>query len=439
MNILLKNATIVTQNDNRSVFKGDIWVSGNQIKDVAERIEQPDVPQMDLSGSVITPGLIQSHIHLCQVLFRNFADDLELLDWLSRYIWPMEMHHSPETLRASAQLGLFELLSGGVTTVLDMGCASHMDVVFEELQNSGIRAFCGKVMMDAGDQPYQETTRQAIESTEILMKRWHGAADGRIQYALAPRFALTCSNDLWEAVKDIGDREQLLIHTHSSENQTEIRLVQEQTGLRNIDFFVQQGLASERLCLAHCIWLEAHEMQHLQDFDIKVLHCPAANLKLGSGFANIPAMLRKGISVAIGSDGAPCNNNLDMLMDMRLAALIHKPNHGVRSITAGDVFDMATIGGARTLGMSDRLGSIEPGKLADLAVWNLNKVHCSPVDNIISQIVYSSQSRDISDVMVNGEWVVRERLPVAYPDEQKIVETAGAQCRQLLERIDSRN
>lgn len=448
MNILLKNATIVTQNEQREVLKGDIRIEGNRIEEVAPRIENPGIEELDLSGYTVIPGLIQTHVHLCQALFRNLADDLELLEWLNRYIWPMEMAHTPASLRASARLGLFEILSSGVTTILDMGCSQHMEVVFEEMERCGVRGFSGKVMMDAGSQAYKEPTAAVLESTEELIRylnrtanpgprgasAWPEKKSRRIGYALAPRFVLTCSDRLWEGVGELAEKYGLLIHTHSSENRTELEIVKAQTGYSNVEFFVRRGLASSRLCLAHCVWLNGNEMDYLQEYRINVLHCPSANLKLGSGFAPVPQMLEKGINVALGSDGAPCNNNLDLFTDMRLAALIHKPNAGVRSINAQQVLDMATLGGAEALGLSDQIGSITPGKLADLAILNLNKVHLVPADNVVSQIVYSAQSRDVAQVMVDGEWVVRNRAPVSL-EESEIVAEARQECAALLDRL----
>lgn len=449
MNILLKNATIVTQNEQREVLKGDIRIEGNRIEEVAPRIENPGIEELDLSGYTVIPGLIQTHVHLCQALFRNLADDLELLEWLNRYIWPMEMAHTPASLRASARLGLFEILSSGVTTILDMGCSRHMEVVFEEMERCGIRGFSGKVMMDAGGQAYKEPTAAVLESTEELIRslnhaespappeasEWPTKKNPRIGYALAPRFVLTCSDRLWEAVGELAEKYDLLIHTHSSENRTELEIVKAQTGCSNVEFFVERGLASSRLCLAHCVWLNGNEMEYLQEYRINVLHCPSANLKLGSGFAPVPQMLEKGINVSLGSDGAPCNNNLDLFTDMRLAALIHKPNAGVRSINAQQVLDMATLGGAQALGLAEQIGSIAPGKLADLAILDLNKVHLVPADNVVSQIVYSAQSRDVAQVMVDGEWVVRNGAPVSL-EESEIVAEARQECAALLARLN---
>ncbi len=431
MNLLLKNATIVTQNPQREILTGDIHIQGNVIKEVGENLSVEEAEVLDLSGKVILPGLVQTHVHLCQALFRNLADDLELLDWLSQYIWPLENSHTEASLRVSAQLGLTEMLKSGVTSILDMGAARHMDVVFEEMVRAGIRGYSGKVMMDYGDQPYKEDTREVLESTEELIRRWHGTENGRVQYALAPRFVLTCSDALWEGVQGLSREYDLIIHTHASENRSELELVREQTGYRNVEFFVKRGLATSRLNLAHCIWLSEEEIDFLETYRINVLHCPAANLKLGSGFAPVPRYLERGINVSLGSDGAPCNNNLDIFIDMRLAALIHKPKFGVTAINAQQVLDMATINGAISLQLEDKIGSIEPGKFADLTILNLDKVHHTPADNVVSQIVYSAQSRDVVHVMVDGKWVVQNGTPTAY-DEEAIVNNARQECEALV-------
>ncbi|RMF59134.1 MAG: 5'-deoxyadenosine deaminase [Calditrichaeota bacterium] len=432
MRLLLKNATLVTQNAHREILHGDIFIEDNLIREIGPGLQVPDAETWDLTNHVILPGLIQTHVHLCQALFRNLADDLELLDWLSQYIWPLESAHTESSLRASARLGLTEMLKSGVTAILDMGSASHMDVVFEEMVRSGIRGYSGKVMMDHGTQPYKEPFDDIIRDTERLIHQWHNSADGRVGYALAPRFVLTCSDQLWEAVRDLSHRYNLIIHTHAAENKSEVALVQEQTGYRNVEFFVRKHLASPKLCLAHCIWLSDQEVEYLKDYHINVMHCPSANLKLGSGFAPIPRYLEEGINVSLGSDGAPCNNNLDIFIDLRLAALIHKPTFGVTTMNAQQVLDMVTINGAKTLGLEDKIGSLEAGKLADLTILQLNKVHHTPADNVISQIVYSAQSRDVVHVMVDGKWVVQYGRTVAY-DEEEVVRTAREACAALLE------
>ncbi|GAB4375601.1 MAG: 5'-deoxyadenosine deaminase [Calditrichia bacterium] len=433
MGILLKNGLVVTQNPQRDIFTGDILIEDDRIKKIESHIEKDRHQVVNLKGLVVTPGFIQSHVHICQTLFRNLADDMELLDWLQTRIWPMEMAHNEESLRASARLGLAEMMLSGATCILDMGNGQYQDIVFEEILHSGMRGFSGKVMMDSGDQLYKETTQSVLAETESLIQKWHKKVHPRVQYALAPRFVPSCSPDLWAAVKDLSERYNLIVHTHSSENQKEWNWVKKVTGQGNVNFFVEQGLASPRLCLAHCIWISEEEIEKMAEFGINVLHCPSANLKLGSGIAPIPKLMAKGISIGLGADGAACNNNLDIFMEMRLAALIQKPFRGVVSTTAEKIFDMATVNGARLLGLADEIGSLEEGKKADLTILNLNKVHCIPADNIYSQIIYSARASDVQHVMVDGQWIVFNQKLQNY-NYQEIVQDSWEQIQKLFER-----
>ncbi|MEJ2634586.1 MAG: 5'-deoxyadenosine deaminase [Calditrichia bacterium] len=433
MGILLRNGLIVTQNPDRDVFHGDVLIENDRIIQVKPQIHADGHQIFDMNGKAVIPGFIQSHVHLCQTLFRNLADDLELLDWLENRIWPFEMAHNSESLRTSAQLGLAELLLGGTTSILDMGNGKFQDEIFSQMKQSGIRGYSGKVLMDTGNQPYKETTREAIDSTEKLIKKWHGPADDRIHYALAPRFVPSCSPELWEGVKSLAGNYELIIHTHSSENRKELQLVKEMTGQSNVEFFVKNEMASPKLCLAHCIWVSEDEVKMMSETGINVLHCPSANLKLGSGIAPVPRFLQNGINVSLGADGAACNNSLDMFTEMRLAALIQKPEAGVTSTSAQMIFDLATLGGARALGLDKITGSLEPGKKADLAVLDLNKVHCIPADNIYSQIVYSARNTDVQHTMVDGKWVVFDRELKNFPYEE-IVKNTWEQVQKLFER-----
>ncbi len=438
MDLFLKNGTIVTQNQTRDIFQGHLLIRGNRIAAMGPDISNPGVPELNVENLVIVPGFIQTHIHMCQTLFRNLADDLELLEWLSERIWPMESAHTPDSLRTSVQLSLVELFKNGTTTVLDMGALHHAGVIFEEMVRSGIRGFSGKVLMDTEPPYYRQNTAENLAQSEHLIQTWHGAANGRIGYALAPRFVLSCSDALWDGVRDLSEKYHVFVHTHASENKRETELVKTQTGLGNIEFFAHKGLASPNLLLAHCIWVSETEMNLLQENDIKVLHCPSANLKLGSGFAPVPQYLQRGINVSLGSDGAPCNNTLSIFQEMRLAALIHKPRYGVKSITAQDVVDMATINGARALGLEDEIGSLEVGKKADLVILNLNKVNTIPADNVYSQLVYSAHTDNVLHVMVDGEWVVQNQQVLAY-NENEVVQNAWKELTALLKRLNRPN
>jgi cytosine/adenosine deaminase-related metal-dependent hydrolase len=409
--ILIKNPLIVTMNPKMDILQGDILVEGNQIVQIAENISSEYDELFDAQEFIAVPGLIQSHVHLCQTLFRNFADDLTLLDWLTKKIWPFESRHTPETLRLSARLGIAELIKSGVTTIMDMGAVHYQDVIFEELASSGMRAIAGKTMMDYGKLPegLKENTQDSISESVRLLEKWHNYDNGRIKYAFSPRFALCCSDDLLRETGNLVKKYNVIFHTHASENKVEIQLVRERFGVRNIMLFEKLGIADENLCLAHCIWTDNEEKALLKEKNIKALHCPSANLKLGSGIAPIPEYLESGITVSIGSDGAPCNNNLDIFQEMRLAALIQKPLYGPQAMSAQDTFKLATTSGSKALGLENEIGSIEIDKIADISFIKNNQVHSIPYENVYSKLVYSTQASDVDSVMINGKWVLKNR------------------------------
>ncbi len=417
--ILIKNALIVTMSPRRQIIKGDILISGNRIVEISENISSPADEVISAENYLITPGFIQTHVHLCQTLFRNLADDLPLLDWLEQKIWPFEAGHTSKSIRLSAQLGVAELFLSGTTTIMDMGTVHHQNDIFDIIAESGIRAVAGKAMMDYGNHPagLQETTKESIDESLRLLNRWHQYDDGRIRYAFAPRFALSCSDDLLRETGKLARDNNILYHTHAAENLNEAEIVRDRFGVSNIQLFDTLGVADKNLCLAHCVWTDNDDRKLMKERDIKVLHCPSANLKLGSGFAPIPDYLEKGIIVSLGADGAPCNNNLSIFQEMRLAALIQKPLAGPETMPAEQVVQMATINGARTLGLEDEIGSLEPGKRADLTFIKINQVHAIPFDNIYSKIVYSTQASDVEHVLINGKWVLHDRILLTIDED----------------------
>jgi 5-methylthioadenosine/S-adenosylhomocysteine deaminase len=423
--LILRNGLIVTINERRDVFKGDILIEDKYIRGISANVQHNNADSFDASSYVIIPGLIQTHIHLCQTIFRNMADDLKLLEWLNQKIYPMEAAHTPESLRISAQLGLAELMLSGTTTIMDMGTVHHMDVVFEELVRSGIRAFCGKTMMDYGKIPTDliENTQGAIDSSLSLMKRWHDCADGRIKYAFAPRFVLSCSDELLNVTAKLSQQLKIPIHSHAAETMDEVDLVKEKYHQDTLSYLEQLGVVGPNLCLAHCIWLNEKEKDILYQQNVKVLHCPSSNLKLGSGIAPIPDYLERGITVSIGADGAPCNNNLDVFTEMRLAALIQKPKYGPHIMDSETVMRMATMEGAKTLGLENEIGSIEIGKKADLAFIRLDQIYTIPFNNIYSKLVYSTPSSAVEYLMIDGNWVVKNRSLVYYDIDEIIKQT----------------
>lgn len=408
----IKGGTVVTLNEGREVLDADVLIQDDLIAEVGQ-VNRPADREIDASGRIVIPGLIQSHIHLCQALFRNLADDLPLLEWLKQRIWPLEAAHREDSIRLSARLGLIELIRGGTTAILDMGTVHHTGAIFEEIERSGLRAIGGKCMMDRpADAPegLQESLDDSLNESLELYERWQGAANGRIGYAFAPRFAVSCTEELLAEVGNASRQHQIMVHSHASETQKEIEVVRHYFGGRdNVEIFAETGCMDYHLCLAHCIWVNDKEMDLMQTYAVQVLHCPGSNLKLGSGIARIPEFLDRGISVSLGADGAPCNNNLDAFGEMRLAALIQKPRLGPAALPASRVFEMATLGGARALGLEEYTGSIEPGKKADLAILDLDRAHSLPGGDIYGRLVYSARSSDVTHTIVDGLVLMEDR------------------------------
>jgi cytosine/adenosine deaminase-related metal-dependent hydrolase len=423
----------------RDVLRGaDIVIQGNRIAKVGAPSRGPKLGvrrTIDATGRVVIPGLIHSHLHACQTLCRNRADGLELLDWLRERIWPFEASHDAASMRASADLTFLECIKSGATAVLDMGSVRHYDAVFESARDAGIRLVGGKCMMDAGQgvpHGLRETTEASLAESLALIERWHGAAGGRLRYALAPRFVLSCTEALLKQVAQVALERAVRIHTHASENSTECDLVRDKTGLDNVSYFARLGLLGPHTTLAHCVWLTAEEQRHLRETHTCVAHCPSANLKLASGYAKVPELLAQGIVVGLGADGAPCNNNLDLFVEMRLAALMHKPRTGPTSMSAQEVLELATLNGAKALGLEGEVGSLEEGRLADLVTVDLRQAHAVPNgDDVVSTLVYAGQSRDVRDVIVDGQVLMRERQVLTL-DERRVLAEASHHAARLL-------
>lgn len=407
MSLLIKNGILVTMNPHRAVYQGDLLIKEGRVAAIAGRIFEQADQIIDAEGMLVIPGLIQGHVHLCQALFRGLADDLELLDWLKQRIWPLEAAHDQESLYFSALLGCAELIRGGTTAIVDMGTVKHTESVFLAVEMAGLRYLGGKCLMDEGlDIPdgLRETVDAAIGESQDLIGRWSGAAGGRINYALCPRFVLSCSSLMLDQVKSLSQEYQLPVHTHASENRSEVEWVRRITGRDNIEYFLDMGLCNKSLILAHCVHLKAREMSILADNQVNVVHCPSANMKLASGFAPVPLLMDRGVPLSLGADGAPCNNTLNAFMEMRLAALIHKPAFGPQAMPAGRVFEMATLGGARAMGLEEQVGSLECGKKADLALISLQGWHHYPRDaaSVYGHLVYQAAATDVFATIVEG-------------------------------------
>lgn len=409
---LIRNATVVTMNDRFDVLAAAVSVRDGRIVSIGDEPADPHDVAIDAGGAYLLPGFVQTHIHLCQTLFRGYADDLRLLDWLRTRIWPMEAAHTPASLRAAARLACHELLCSGTTTILTMETVHDTDAVFEAVAETGIRATIGKCMMDA-DAPgvpsrLREETRRSIDESVALRRAWDGAANGRLRAAFAPRFAISCTRGLLEEVAALSLQQLALVHTHASEQRDEVELIRSMHGSSNVEYLAQVGLLTSRLNVAHCVWVEPHEQHMLAAHDAKVTHCPGSNLKLGSGVAPVADMLALGICVSLGSDGAACNNRLDMFGEMRLAATLQAMRQEPGVLPAREAVRMATVNGARALGLETEIGSVELGKRADLILIGRDSAAVAPDPYPYSTIVYAAGPSDVRLTMVDGELLVRD-------------------------------
>ncbi|NWG29770.1 MAG: amidohydrolase family protein, partial [Ignavibacteriaceae bacterium] len=365
---------------------------------------------------------------------------LPLLEWLRLKIFPFENAHNKESLQVTAQLSINELLMGGTSTFLDMGTLRYGEFVLQEMINSGIRGFSGKCLIDINDlyPDFKSATQEEIKDIKNLAKSFHNKADGRVRYSFSPRFVLSCSEKLLKETKEImKDFQGSIYHTHSSESVDEIKEVRRRFHKENIEYFNSIGVLDDHTVLAHCVHTSDNERKMLKDRNTRIAHCPSANLKLGSGIAPIPQYLKEGISVTLGADGAACNNHLSIFNEMRLASLIQKPIHGTEVIDAKTIFRMATIEGAKALHLEHEVGSIEVGKKADLVLIDLDSYSNSYTDSdesIYSDIVFSSTTENVKSVMVDGQWLIKERESLVY-DQKEIISKGKEELKNLLNRL----
>ncbi len=435
--VIIRSGTVLTMNAALDVVSGPVVIEHGRITQVGG--DAPRVAaarEIDASGCLVLPGFVQTHVHLCQTLFRGIADDLTLLTWLRERIWPLEAAHSEASLRASVRLAVAELLRSGTTSVLTMETVHDTDVVLDALASSGMRATVGKCFMDQGDGvPARliERVGPGIEAALDLHRRWHDQAHGRIRVALAPRFAISCSRAMLEAIAEISTRHGLLVHTHASEQQEEVALVREATGLGNMAYLASAGLASGRLCAAHCVWVDDGEQGLMAEHDVKALHCPGSNLKLGSGIAPVAALRRRGITVSLGADGAACNNRLDMFEEMRLAAGLQAWSAGPGVVPARDIVRMATRDGAHTLGIGDRAGQLTPGFVADVIVVDVTTPHVVPSPDPYSALVYACRGSDVRTTIVDGHVLMTDGV-LTNIDRAGVLHEAKLEAQRLYAR-----
>ena len=454
MRTLIKGGSLVTctaEDDraspaSRDVIEGDLLVEDGRISAIGKipgRVlddarRRGPIRVLDARGCAVTPGLVQAHVHLCQVLFRGRADDLPLLEWLKLRIWPFEAAHDERSLAASAELGLLEMMLAGTTTILDMGTVHFYDAVFDACARAGIRCFGGKAMMDAGDdvpRGLRESTKDSLRDADALRDRWTGKGGGRLGYAYAPRFILSCTEALFRGTVERSNASDALLHSHVAEHPDERVAVRKALGDDDLAMLRKWGFAGPKTILAHGVQIRDEEADLVAKDGTRIVHCPSANLKLGSGIARIHELDQRGVKLALGADGAPCNNNLDPWMELRHAALLAKVRSSTTALPARRAFRLATIDGARALGLGDVVGSLEVGKRADVVVIRTDGPHVEPGGDVHSRLVYACTSRDVEHVLIDGELVVyrgeHQRL-----DREAVLARSRTEAKKLAARAN---
>ncbi len=444
MKRLLRQLTVIPMDgpdcgQGQSQACGDVTVADIRIRDgfitaIGDLSPEPGESVFEGEGLTAIPGFVQGHIHFCQTLFRGLADDLPLLPWLCDRIWPFEAAHDSASTRASAELACAELLRGGTTTVQVMESVRHAEQSFAVAAEAGLETILGNCLMDVQTQELPAgmctTKKEALAISEELRSNFDGK--GRLHYAVSPRFLLSVSDELSRDVAGFAKDHKLRIHTHAAEHPAEVEAVR---GIYGTDYLVtlhEQGLLGRHTSLAHCVHLSDRERELLVETDTAVMHCPSTNLKLGSGIAEIHALRQRGVRVAIGADGAACNNRLSALTELRQAALLQAVQAGPGAWTAEQALYTQTLGGAKALGLDHILGSLQVGKRADITIFDLKPLQ--PGGSEISRIVYSADESNITQVIVGGDFAVEDGILTRF-DAAAVQQAAVTQRELLLNRI----
>lgn len=416
--LVIHDAAVVTLDPAATVHDpGWVAVDGDRIVGTGRGDPDSDLATgaelLDATGCAVIPGLVNAHTHLFQAFFRGLADDKALLDWLEQCIWPGATHLDADAAHLAASIGLVENLLGGVTSVIDhqyvQADPGNCAAVCRAAERLGVRLTLARGWADRNyHPPLTEDLTAVLEHTAALHAEWDGAADGRIRIETGPLIPWGCSDEAMEATIAQARSFGRGSHHHCAETAVEVEMSLAERGVRHVPWLRDLGALGPDAQLAHSVWLDDEEIEIIAATGSVVVHCPVSNMYLASGVPRIPEMRAAGIEVALASDGPGSNNRQDLFEAMKASVLLQKVHHlDPVVLLPEDALDMACRGGAAALGRRDDLGSIEPGRLADLAVVELTGPHVAPVHSVASALVFSATRADVRDVMVDGRWVVR--------------------------------
>ena len=437
--IYIRNAYIVSMNDSKQVYKsGDILIENDTFKSVGSVNPSDILPYaqtIDAKGKIILPGLINTHVHTSQQLGRGLGDDVDLMTWLTERTFPYESSLTPEDSYISTLLTLIEQIRSGVTTFAEPG-GQFVPSMARGVAQAGIRGILAKSSMDCGDnlpKVWQRSTQEELDIQESWLKTHHNTANGRIRVWFGLRTLFNNSDELVVRTKELADKYGVGIHMHVAECQAEVDYVQSVKGVGSVTHLNNLGVLDKNFLAVHTVWLTDKEVDLFAEHQVKVSHNPAAAMRV-LGFAKIPKMLKKGICVTIGTDGAPSNNRMTLIDEMWLTSLIHK---GWRLdptvVKAEEIIEMVTSAGARALMWEDEIGAIKPGLKADLTIINPDSASMVPLHDPIANLVTSMHASNVESVICNGKWIMKDNVIITL-DEKAIIKEAKERANDIRKR-----
>ncbi len=442
--ILIKNGAVVTINDAQQVHRtGYIFIEDDLITavgagDAPSQLQKADII-IDATLMAVMPGMVNAHTHLFQTFIRGLADDKPLLEWLKAAIWPVAQALTEEEAYVAAMIGMVENIRGGATSVIDHQYIhtepGNDDGVCRAADEAGIRFLLARGWADIDYHPaFMEKPGQIISETTRLRQKWQLEGNGRIRVEFGPLIPWGCTTDTMCQTHAIAQQWGAGTHIHVAETKTEVDMNLESRGNRHIEWLADIGVLGPNMQLVHSIWLEDNEIDLIAKHGAIVVHCPVSNMYLASGVARVPDMRRRGITVALGSDGPGSNNSQDMLELLKTTILLHKVDTlDATVLLPEDVLWMACRGGATAFGMPEQIGSLEVGKKADVVLVDLDTPMAMPVHRIPSALVYNAGNRDVHTVIVDGRILMKNK-EILFLDEKALLAQSRQSCRTLFER-----
>lgn len=425
MNILIENVKILTMADGEVIKNGNIYIENEKIKKItSDNIDFSYDKKIDGKNYLAMPGFVNAHTHVGMSLFRNFSDDVELMTWLNEKIWPLEDKLIEQDVYWASLLSHAEMIMTGTTSFADM--YYFEDQTIKALEKSKMRAQISRGLT------LEDKNYKKIEENIDLFKKYENSQNGRINIAFGPHAVYTTDKNYLKEINKYAKKYKMPIHIHLSETKTENTDCMKRFNQSPTEVFEECGIFENKTIAAHGVYLSDKDLDILSKYDVSVVHNPSSNLKLSSGFLDCTRVINKKINLAMGTDSSASNNNLSMIKEISLTSLVSKYNNP-QNLKAYDVLKMATINGAKALGLDDKIGSLEEGKLADIILIDLNNPNHTPQNNLISSLPYSTFDKDVSYVIINGDLVYDDKKFV-YLNEKEIIKNAEESFQKLRNR-----